>query len=513
MTTEDQSETIAWLGSPSTHGGGPVSITETHASVVFVSGARAFKLKRAVLYDYLDFSSAERRRAMCEAELRINRRTAPALYRQVRAITRNADGSLALDGPGVPIDWFLEMERFDEDLLLDRLAVRGVLDLALMRPLGAEIARFHLAAERRPDHGGAAGMTWVIDGNALGYRRDGAGVVDPEICMRLTEAARAELARRAALLDTRRRDGWVRQCHGDLHLRNIVLLAGHPTLFDGVEFNDEIACVDAFYDLAFLLMDLWHRGLRAHANAILNAYLGMLRDDAGLPLLPLFASCRAAIRAKTAATAATLQSDRRQREALVVSAREYLALAMDLLQPAPARVIAIGGVSGTGKSTLARALAPSVGRMPGAVVVRSDEIRKELAGVPPLTRLGAESYLPDVNRHVYGTLIDRIGAIVQSGQSAIADAVFAHAADREAVETAATRLGAGFEGFWLDAPDAVLTARLHERREDASDADAAVLRQQRAQPTGPIAWRRVETSGATTTIVEAMRRAQKNPRS
>lgn len=265
MITEDQREVISFLADPGTHGGAPVERIETHASVVFLAGPRACKLKRAVRYDYLDFSTAAARRAMCEAEVRVNRRTAPALYRGVAAVTREADGSLALDGDGPPVDWVVDMNRFDQDGLFDRVAARGQLDTAVMPSLAREIAQFHQGAAPRRDHGGRAGMSWVIEGNATGLVEEGAEVFDPAAIARLTDRARLVLDRHAAQLDARREAGFVRECHGDLHLRNIVLLDGRPTLFDAIEFNDEIACTDVLYDLAFLLMDLWRRGLPKHA--------------------------------------------------------------------------------------------------------------------------------------------------------------------------------------------------------------------------------------------------------
>ena len=216
--------------------------------------------------------------------------------------------------------------------------------------------------------------------------------------------SREAIDRHRHLLNARRERGFIRQCHGDLHLRNIVLLDGHPTLFDAIEFNDEIACTDVLYDLAFLLMDLWRRRLPRHANSIWNGYLTQTADFGGIPLLPLFLSCRAAVRAKTSATAANLQADPRRKTELQEVAREYLAMANALLHQPPACLIAIGGFSGSGKSTLARALAPLIGAVPGAVVIRSDETRKQLCGVDPLQRLGPEGYTVDVTRQVYATI-------------------------------------------------------------------------------------------------------------
>jgi aminoglycoside phosphotransferase family enzyme/predicted kinase len=496
MITEEQTEVMGFLASPAVHGGAPVERVETHASVVFLAGARAFKLKRAVRYDYLDFSTKERRKAMCKAEVRINRRTAPALYRGVVAVTREKDGLLALGGSGDPVEWLVEMVRFDQAGLLDRLAARGALDLGLMRPLASAIARFHLGAERRRDHGGRSGMAWVVDGNAIGFAEQGRGILDSTICASLTTDTCAALDRQGALLDARREAGFVRQCHGDLHLRNIVQLDGCPTPFDAIEFNDEIACTDVLYDLAFLLMDLWRRQLPQHANVVWNGYLSETTDLKGIPLLPLFLSCRAAVRAKTSATAANLQSDPSRRSELQALARDYLATAMTLLHPPGPCLVAIGGFSGSGKSTLAVELAPSLGAVPGAVVIRSDEIRKRLCGVEPLVRLGPESYTADVSRRVYGTVAERAGVIVRGGHAAIADAVFARPADRSAIEQVAVDAGVPFVGIWLDAPESILIARSERRQLDPSDADTTVIRQQITQDTGPIRWLRVDATPA-----------------
>jgi aminoglycoside phosphotransferase family enzyme/predicted kinase len=502
MITEDQTATIAWLAAPASYGGASVERIDTHASIVFVAGTRAWKLKRAVRYDYLDFSTADRRRAMCEAEVRVNRRTAPFLYRGVVAVVRRPDGSLALGGPGTAIDWVVEMNRFDQDALLDRLAGRGALAPDLMPPLALAIARFHAIAERRSDHGGLKGMAWVVDGNALGFAEQGRGVLDPALADGLTSDSRRALERHARHLDRRRDEGYIRQCHGDLHLRNIVLIDGLPTLFDAIEFNDEIACIDVLYDLAFLLMDLWRRQLPRHASAILNTYLSETLDFEGIRLLPLFLSCRAAVRAKTSATAAALETDPKRRGELEETARAYLALAATLLRPAAARLIAIGGFSGSGKSTLAYAAAPAIGAAPGALVIRSDEVRKQLCGVSGLTRLGPSGYTADMTRRVYETALQRAATLLQSGHSVIIDAVFARASDRDAIEAVAAAAGVPFAGLWLDASDQVLIDRTRRRRADPSDADPAVVRAQLAAGAGEVHWHRIAASSPREDVLQ-----------
>lgn len=490
----DQDSVIRLLSDPSTHGADEVQRIDTHASVIFLAGTRALKLKRAVRYDYLDYSTADLRRRSCEAEVRINGRIAPGLYRGVIPIVRTSTGTLTLGGDGTPVDWVIEMTRFDQDALFDREAAAGRLDLATLTSLGAEIALFHESCAVRSDFGGAAGMARVIDGNAAGFREFGRDSLEAPACEALTLATRASLRACSPLLESRRLDGYVRECHGDLHLGNIVLFAGRPTLFDAIEFNDDIACIDVMYDLAFLLMDLLHRELPAHANTVLNAYLARTRDFDALAALPLFLSCRAAIRAKTSATAARLQATPEAMRPLQVQARAYVALAARLLRrPGPA-IIAVGGLSGSGKSTLARLLAPSIGAAPGAIVLRSDEIRKRLWGASPLTKLGRDAYTPEMSARVYEALAADAAAIARSGHVAIVDAVFARGDDRAAVERAARFDGVPFAALWLDAPEEVLVERVRQRGPDVSDADADVVRMQCAQFAGDVRWPHVNAA-------------------
>jgi predicted kinase len=295
----------------------------------------------------------------------------------------------------------------------------------------------------------------------------------------------------------------VRRCHGDLHLRNIFLLDGRPTLFDAVEFNPDIACIDVLYDAAFLFMDLWRRDLRDEDNAAFNAYLTATGDISGLPLLPLFLSCRAAVRAKTNATAARLQSDVARRREAEGAARDYLEMAGALLSVSPARLVAIGGFSGSGKSTLARSLAPRLGAVPGALIVRSDVERKALFGVQPDTPLGPDGYSTQVTARVYRRLVRKAVHTTRTGHSAIADAVFARLADRQDVEHAAEAAGVRFTGLWLEASADVLAERVRRRSRDASDATVDVLKRQLAQDPGPIDWHRLDAAGDEGAVLSA----------
>jgi predicted kinase len=363
-----------------------------------------------------------------------------------------------------------------------------------MLPLARAIVAFHARAERRPDHGGAAAMAWVIDGNARGFEEQGRGILDRPSCARLTDRTREELERQRNRLDARQRDGLVRQCHGDLHLRNLVLIDERPTLFDAIEFNDRIACIDVAYDLAFLLMDLWRRDLHRHANTVFNAWISETGDLNALPLFPLFLSCRAAVRAKTSATSAAMQTDPAKRRDLESLARQYLEMATGLLDVPKPRLIAVGGLSGSGKSTVARAIAPDLGVAPGALILRSDEIRKRLLGVEPTTGLGPEGYTRAVTTRVYETMARVAAGALAAGRTVIADAVHGTPGQRTGIEGVAREAGVSFTGLWLEASESVLLTRVDARPPDVSDADGEVVRRQSMSEIGDVGWLRLATS-------------------
>ena len=506
-----QREVVAFLRNPSSYpvGTGAVEVIETHASLVFLAGGYAYKLKRAVKYPYLDFSTAALRQAACIAELQLNRRTAPQLYLEVRAISRGAGGILGWGRDGDALDFVVVMRRFDQQGLLINLAQQGGLSTPLLYDLVAHIAAFHATAEPRPKSGGAAGMASVAavnlrclsDCRAAGFT---AAQID-----RLAELTRGELAKVGGLLDARRDSGKVRRAHGDLHLRNICLVEGRPLLFDAIEFSDDIATVDILYDLAFLLMDLDHRGQRALANLVLNRYLDLSEEDDGLAAMPLFLSLRAVIRAHVTATTAEhgWTGGDAGGAAAFVEARRYLDEAEAALAPTPARLIAVGGLSGSGKSSLASALAADLGRRPGARVLRSDVLRKLRFGTVPERPLPPEAYTPQVSTKVYRDLRERAATALRAGYAAVVDAVALHEEERRGFADVAAAAGVPFIGLWLDASEEAMLARLALRRNDASDASAEVLRRQRAAQPGPIDWVRIDAGGSPDATLAAARAA------
>jgi uncharacterized protein len=474
-----QANVLDFMGRPRSYEPAPVTVEriETHASVVFLSGPFAYKVKRAVKYPFLDFSTLERRREACLNELRVNRRTAAQLYLEVLPITSEDSGDFRFNGEGRTVEWVLKMRRFDQAKLFDRMASEGRLDVGAMPRLAEIIAAFHDSADRvlAPDQA-VRPLVDVLRDNANAFAGS-AGIVAPDAAEALARLSRDRLTAVLSLLKARAYGGFVRHCHGDLHLRNIVEIDGAPVLFDAIEFDDRLATIDVLYDLAFLLMDLGKRGLWRHANALLNAYLDAEASTGnliGLAALPLFLSMRAAIRAKVEMLRARVAPD--DHAATVrEEVRAYLSLARDFLDPAAPRLLVVGGLSGSGKSAVARAIAPVIGAFPGAVHVRSDVERKRLFGVALPARLPASAYAPEISDRVYAMCRKRAAMALEGGQAVIVDAVHAKQEERDALAALATGRGVPFTGLWLDAPPRVLRDRVAARVGDVSDATPEVV--------------------------------------
>jgi aminoglycoside phosphotransferase family enzyme/predicted kinase len=500
----DQKRVLDFLASPDAYDPPPgqVERIETHASVVFLAGDRAYKVKRAVKYPFLDFSTLTLRRRACLNELSVNRRTAPELYLDVAPVTAEPSGRLAISGEGEPVEWVLIMRRFDQASLYDRLAEAGRLPLESMPPLARVIAEFHRLADRQLASAPAISrLQRVLNDNDASFTV--VRGIPPELLPRLNAANRDALAALVPLLAERALGGYVRHCHGDLHLRNIVEIDGAPIVFDAIEFDDAIATVDILYDLAFLLMDLGVRGLEAHANVLLNAYLDETGDTGnllGLAALPLFLSMRAMIRAKVELLRGELAEEPQKAEALE-SAISYLTFAQDRLLPRKARLVAIGGLSGSGKSSVSRALAPRLGGFPGAVILQSDRERKRLFGAGAFDRLPEPAYREEVSDTVYRSLRKRALMALAAGRTAIVDAVHAKLAERQAVAEIAQQSGADFTGIWLEAPAATMKRRIATRGADVSDATPGVLSEQLDYDLGPQDFSVVDASAPLDAVV------------
>ena len=489
-----QDEAVAFLSDPSHYPGNVDKVVriDTHAAVIFLAGDHAYKMKRQVRFSFLDFTTLPQRERAIRAELALNRPNAPEIYFQVEALRRQPEGSLAFDADGPVVEWLLVMRRFDETQTLDLVSERGGLSPALLDDLSDAVLAYHRKAPvLAPPFGGAEAVERLIEENDADLTA-WPDLFPPEVTAALRSEALRWLERLRDLLDRRRAAGRVRRCHGDLHLGNIVLWYHRPLLFDCIEFSEEIAGIDVFYDLAFLLMDLVHRGLVAEANQVLNRYLLFADDYEGLAALPLFLSLRAAVRAKVSAPAAAAQADAAAAGHLREEAAVYFAQAHDDLVPAQARLVAVGGLSGTGKSTLAACLAPYLGSAPGAVWLRSDSLRKVLLDQPLDAPLGKEAYAADVTERVYGELRARAERSLAAGRCVLIDAVHGRPEERDALAALAARLGVPFHGLWLDAPLDLRKDRVSARRGDASDADAAVVAHQESYDLGEIGWARLD---------------------
>jgi uncharacterized protein len=501
-----QEDVLALLADPAAYGGGlkKVRRIDTHAATVFLAGDRALKIKRAVRFPFLDYSTLAKRKAACAAEIEVNRPLAPELYRGVVAITRANDGRLAIGGDGEAVEWAVDMVRFDENRTLDHMANEINDDLA--DALGRTVAAAHDKASIVDAEPWIKALGSYIDEHveAFAEQREIFPAADVEA---LAEKSRAHYRRIVPLLRERGRRGLIRRIHGDLHLGNIVLIDGEPVLFDAIEFSAIIGSGDVLYDLAFLLMDLFERKLPQAANIVLNRYLAETRrieDLDALTTLPFFLSMRAAIRAKV--TAARMEhAEAAERENIAKSAQAYFGFALRAIDPPPPKFIAVGGLSGTGKTRLARALAPHIAPTPGAVTVRSDVERKTLFGAGETEKLPEAAYAPDVTARVYAAIADKARRIVGAGHSAIVDAVFAQPQERDAIAAAAKAANVPLQGLFLTADLATRITRVGGRTNDASDAGAGVAQAQEDYDLGALEWLKID---ASSTVVETLARAR-----
>ncbi len=448
---------------------------ETHISAIYVGAETAWKLKKAVRLGFLDFSPLEARQRFARRELALNQPLAPTFYRDVVPVTRAADGVLALGGDGEVVDWVLRMTPLPAADFLDAVADRGDLDGPMLDQVADAVLASHRAAiPVAPGFDAPAAAGRVLAGNVRDCRST--GLPEARIAA-LAARMEAALAVLAPLLAQRAAAGRVRRCHGDLHLGNLCLIDGRPTPFDALEFDEALATTDTGYDLAFLLMDLLRRGLRAEANRVLNRYLAREADVGLLAALPFWMALRAMVRAHVEA--------RKGGDGL-----SYLTVAESLLAPVPPRVVAVGGLQGTGKTWLARRLAPDLGAAPGALHLRSDETRKRLAGVAPEETLPESAYAEAMSVAVHAELATLARQALATGHSVVMDAVFLNPARRTEAEAIAHPHP--FTGFWLQGPLGLLRQRVEARGaaavRDASDADVAVLEGAAKVDPGPMAW-------------------------
>lgn len=501
----EQRELITRLAAGEAFGGEPPERIDTHISVVFLAGDRAYKLKRALATTYLDYRDIEARKRGSEREVALNRRTAPELYIQAVPVTVDSHDRLAIGGNGVPLDWLVEMQRFDPGETFDALIGETGLGCTLLIQLADACAELHRSA-RVIEHGDfQAILASVISGNCKELAAAGNRVFSPVEIETLTARHNELFQKLMPIMDRRAKDSRVRECHGDLHLGNICLFRGRPLIFDAIEFNEDLNRTDTLYDIGFLLMDLIAHDQRHAANTVFNRYLSRNPDFDGIRVLPLYQSVRAAIRAHVLAKSALQTVDKSTETLLTVRARRYLDVARTLLEETAPQMIAVGGYSGTGKSTLAGGIAPLIGTPPGAVVLSSDLLRKRIYDVEPDQRLGVHLYRPEINDRIYAELRDSADRLLSEGMSVILDATFMQEPGRTAIEQLATSRQVAFHGYWLTGDPVELSRRVAERPQGASDATPDVLKQQLASDPGKVTWRTIDTTDTATGVVDLVR--------
>lgn len=469
-----------------------VELVETHISWVLLAGEHAWKLKKPLNLGFLDFSTVERRREACEAELRLNRRTVPELYEAVVPVWRTAQGVCVGEtcaGKGaVPIDYLVRMRRFEQSALFSALLAGGRLEPALFDRLARHVADFHAAAavaQNAQGFGDAAAVHAPVRQNFVQLRECLLAVQleDPALFAELARVeawAEAQFAVLAPVFEARLTEGRVRECHGDLHLGNLIVLDGQPRLFDAIEFSVVLRWTDVMADIAFLVMDLQAQDQTELGWRFLNAWLECSGDYAGLRVLPYYLSYRAMVRAKIAAIRATQVAGEARMRSLAECAR-YLALAAAPAQmPAPAVLIA-SGVSGAGKTSQSLPLLAQR----GVIRVRADVERKRLYGLDAAelsgSPLGGGLYSAEATARTYARLAEAARAVVVAGYPVLVDATFLKRVQRRDFAELAAVLGVPFVILAFDAPPDILRERVRHRLAaggDASEADERVLEAQ-----------------------------------
>lgn len=472
--------------------GRPVDRIDTHISTLLLCGERVYKLRKPLRLGFLDFSTPELRRADCEAEARLNRRTAPELYLGVRAVVGSWDAPrlAPADGatPSGPVlDWALEMRRFDEaDVLAHRATLPAGPDGLTpghIDALAESLARFHLGLPPSPaPFGNSADVRRWMQASVQALRAAGLPPGEQQAVEAVADWVDAAGHRLAPLMDHRQAAGLVREGHGDLHLGNLVLLHGQPVAFDCIEFNDALRHIDVIADAAFPYMDLLAHGLPRLAWRFANAYVEATGDHGGVPLLRYYAVYRALVRAQVAA----LRTGRPGAPASTRAAADcvaHLRLAQALSRPDPPELWVLCGLSGSGKSTVAR----QVAEMRGAWRIRSDVERKRLFGLAPTERVApdrvAKLYGPAATQQTYARLQDLANTLLDAGERVVVDAACLRRRERQALLDRARERQPPVAAtlVWCDAPPAVLQQRLLRRAAagtDPSDATPSVLQAQ-----------------------------------
>jgi len=446
-----------------------VEMIQTHISWVFLTGNYVYKLKKPLDLDFLDFSTLTKRKYYCEQELALNRRLTADIYLDVLPLCRQGD-HYQLNGSGTVLDYCLKMRQFDQSGLLDQRLNSNQFDPAWMDMLAESTARFHTEQESTVQFGQPQMLAdhirtnLNIAGNHIG------DVLDESTMAELGDYARDELLRQHKNLRSRQADGFIRPCHGDLHLKNITLIGNIPCIFDCIEFSDEFRIIDTMNDVAFLVMDCDAHGRADLGLRFLSRYLEHTGDYSGLSLLNLYLFYRATVRGKVITLLATEVSDKNERRQDFIEAKQYFDLAATYTRTKQAELFIIGGLSGSGKSHLAL-LGCGMER---AIIIRSDATRKRIAADFP----DLDLYCREMHINTYRAMFDAAHTTLNAGFSVILDATFLHPDSRQQVFELTQSCDVPLHFFWLDIKEPVLRKQIKQRQQaanDISDADLHVL--------------------------------------
>ena len=468
-----------------------VEEVQTHISTVLLTGDYAYKLKKPLDLGFLNFAALADRKRYCEEELRLNRRLAPSLYLDVVAFTGSPE-SPGFDGEGEAFEYAVKMRQFDQDTLLDRVLARGELSLARMEEIADRVAVFHAGAAVAGADLPFGTSEAVYAPMAQNFEQLAPLITDPDQQAQLERLAawtRARFEELRPLLDARKREGCIRECHGDMHLGNMALIDGELAIFDGIEFNDYFRWIDVMSEIAFLVMDLDDRGAHTHARHVLNRYLERSGDYEGLRLLRFYQVYRAMVRAKVSSIRLSQGGLSDEERARILKAYQgYADLAEHYTTLHRPGIAITYGLSGSGKTTVSQALVDEL----GAIRLRSDVERKRLFGLPPeadsKSAVNAGIYTAEATQRTYDRLRELCGVLAESGFLAVADATFLKRAQRRAFADLAGTLGCPFLVLELTVDNAELRRRVVARAQqggDASEADLAVLEQQFASREPP----------------------------
>lgn len=490
-----------------------ISIVETHGATVLFGKVHALKLKKPVLFDHMDYSTLKNRKAFLDKEMRINQRTAPDLYVDVIPLFHTEAGELTFDTTNTIAEHALKMKRFADTDRLDRYSAQHGIDPQLGENLCAAVVKFHKLAPSVRDSANIPDFHRVIDQNFLQLDQFCPVLFNLEDVQRFRSDLHARFSSLASVEKQRCDQGWVRYGHGDLHLQNICLFEGNPLLFDAIEYEDDFVIGDILYDLSFLLMDLADKGLADTANRIFNQYfrqIGWLiaeQNLQGLKLLPFFMAMRAGIRVHVAANRFAQATDSSSKATFKAQACQLLTQAKGYLSASDKTpvAIAIGGYSGSGKSTTAEAIAPQIGMAPGALRIRSDEIRRQLIEWDDYAPMPQSAYTSDISKSVYEQMIKIAITALATGHPVVIDAVLDREIDRQLFQNSIETCGVPFYGFWLQVDKSEMEARIIGRTRDASDATIDVLHAQLArQPVIDTNWTKINANGSVSKIANEL---------